>query len=61
MSAIKGAPSKLGEVLLDNQRYFVEGGQGNVESKRGCPKQCIYCADPEKFLAKKYCIIDDRF
>jgi len=32
--------------LIDNRRYFVEGGMGGVESKRGCPKGCIYCADP---------------
>ncbi|HNT33612.1 MAG TPA: radical SAM protein, partial [bacterium] len=23
-----------------------EGGQANVESKRGCPCGCVYCADP---------------
>jgi radical SAM superfamily enzyme YgiQ (UPF0313 family) len=32
--------------LVNNQRYFVEGGMGGVESKRGCSKGCIYCADP---------------
>ena len=32
--------------MVDNCRYFVEGGMGGVESKRGCPKGCIYCADP---------------
>jgi radical SAM superfamily enzyme YgiQ (UPF0313 family) len=32
--------------LVDNRRYFVEGGMGGVESRRGCPKGCIYCADP---------------
>lgn len=31
---------------LDNARYFREGGQGNVETKRGCPSKCLYCADP---------------
>lgn len=31
---------------IDNARYFREGGQGNVETKRGCPSKCIYCADP---------------
>ena len=31
---------------IDNHRYFVEGGMGNVETKRGCDKGCIYCADP---------------
>ena len=32
--------------LVNNRRYFVKGGMGGVESKRGCPKGCIYCADP---------------
>jgi radical SAM superfamily enzyme YgiQ (UPF0313 family) len=31
---------------VDNGRYFAEGGIGNLESKRGCEKNCIYCADP---------------
>ncbi|MFA5375805.1 MAG: radical SAM protein [Dehalococcoidia bacterium] len=31
---------------VDNERYYVEGGMGGVETKRGCPKKCIYCADP---------------
>jgi len=38
-----GAPERN---LVNNHRYFVEGGMGGVESKRGCPKGCIYCADP---------------
>lgn len=32
--------------LVDNRRYFSEGGMGNLETKRGCPKNCLYCADP---------------
>ena len=32
--------------FVDNRRYFNEGGQGNIETKRGCNKRCIYCADP---------------
>lgn len=42
----------LDEVILpnrdfvDNQRYFKEGGQGSIETKRGCNQKCIYCADP---------------
>ncbi len=32
--------------LVDNRRYFREGGQGGFETKRGCPMQCCYCADP---------------
>jgi radical SAM superfamily enzyme YgiQ (UPF0313 family) len=31
---------------LDNRRYFREGGQIGIETKRGCPGRCIYCADP---------------
>lgn len=31
---------------VDNLRYFKEGGMGAVETKRGCPENCIYCADP---------------
>ena len=31
---------------VDNKRYYMEGGMGGVETKRGCPKKCIYCADP---------------
>ena len=32
--------------VVDNTRYFREGGMGSVETKRGCEQQCIYCADP---------------
>jgi len=32
--------------FVDNRRYFIEGGQGGVETKRGCGMDCIYCADP---------------
>lgn len=31
---------------LDNRRYFTEGGQAGIETKRGCDRKCIYCADP---------------
>jgi len=31
---------------VDNRRYFAEGGQGGIETKRGCAGRCIYCADP---------------
>ena len=31
---------------VDNAAYFRLGGQGGVETKRGCPRPCIYCADP---------------
>jgi len=32
--------------VVDNERYYREGGMGGIETKRGCPKRCIYCADP---------------
>ena len=32
--------------LVDNKRYFAEGGMGAIETKRGCNRKCIYCADP---------------
>ncbi len=32
--------------LVDNPRYFREGGQAGVETKRGCDRACTYCADP---------------
>jgi radical SAM superfamily enzyme YgiQ (UPF0313 family) len=30
---------------VDNRRYFRHGGQAGFETKRGCPGQCVYCAD----------------
>jgi radical SAM superfamily enzyme YgiQ (UPF0313 family) len=32
--------------LVDNARYFREGGQAGFETKRGCNMNCVYCADP---------------
>jgi len=32
--------------FIDNRRYFAAGGQAGFETKRGCPMQCVYCADP---------------
>ena len=31
---------------IDNLRYLEEGGQCGLETKRGCNRNCIYCADP---------------
>ncbi|UCF00191.1 MAG: radical SAM protein [Planctomycetota bacterium] len=31
---------------IDNQTYFQKGGQCGLETKRGCNRKCIYCADP---------------
>lgn len=32
--------------FVDNRAYVDRGGQGSIETKRGCSKSCIYCADP---------------
>jgi radical SAM superfamily enzyme YgiQ (UPF0313 family) len=31
---------------IDNLSYFQQGGQCGLETKRGCNRTCIYCADP---------------
>lgn len=31
---------------FDLERYFRLGGQGSIETQRGCNRNCIYCADP---------------
>jgi radical SAM superfamily enzyme YgiQ (UPF0313 family) len=31
---------------IDNAAHFRLGGMGGIETKRGCPMGCIYCADP---------------
>lgn len=32
--------------LVNNERYFLRGGQAAVETKRGCNRRCIYCVEP---------------
>jgi len=32
--------------FVDNRAYFERGGQGSIETKRGCGRNCVYCADP---------------
>jgi radical SAM superfamily enzyme YgiQ (UPF0313 family) len=32
--------------FIDNRAYFGRGGQCGLETKRGCNRNCIYCADP---------------
>jgi radical SAM superfamily enzyme YgiQ (UPF0313 family) len=32
--------------FIDNRSYFENGGQCGLETKRGCNRRCIYCADP---------------
>jgi tryptophan 2-C-methyltransferase len=43
-------PSKISVApvrdLADNAAYFRLGGQIGVETKRGCGRCCLYCADP---------------
>ena len=31
--------------FIDNRAYFERGGQCGLETKRGCNRHCIYCAD----------------
>jgi radical SAM superfamily enzyme YgiQ (UPF0313 family) len=35
-----------GRDAIDNATYFRRGGQLGVETRRGCDRQCAYCADP---------------
>ncbi len=35
-----------GRGFADHSRYFAEGGQAGIETKRGCPQTCIYCIEP---------------
>ena len=41
-------PISLGTArdFIDNRSYFERGGQCGIETKRGCNRKCIYCADP---------------
>ncbi len=32
--------------FVDNVRYFLEGGQAGLETKRGCGMPCVYCIEP---------------
>src|SRR5512145_3020575 len=42
---LAGLPA-MSRGFADNRRYFREGGQAGIETKRGCPCPCTYCADP---------------
>ncbi|MFC1781434.1 B12-binding domain-containing radical SAM protein [Planctomycetota bacterium] len=33
--------------FVDNPAYFKRGGQCGLETKRGCNRNCLYCADPQ--------------
>ncbi len=39
----KNAPVRR---FFDHPRYFREGGQAGIETKRGCGQRCIYCVEP---------------
>lgn len=43
--SINGKPG-LRRDSVDIQVYFRRGGQVGLETKRGCDRRCIYCADP---------------
>lgn len=32
--------------LIDHRRYVESGGRANIQTKRGCPFNCIYCTYP---------------
>jgi radical SAM superfamily enzyme YgiQ (UPF0313 family) len=44
-SALNDLPAMTRD-LIDNRRYFREGGQAGIETKRGCSGQCTYCPEP---------------
>jgi len=41
---LEGLPP-MSRSWVDNPRYFRQGGQAGFETKRGCPGECVYCAD----------------
>ncbi len=43
LSGISGGRSRA---YINNNLYFRLGGQGSIETKRGCNMSCKYCADP---------------
>jgi radical SAM superfamily enzyme YgiQ (UPF0313 family) len=44
-ASVEGLPVQKRDAV-DNPRYLAEGGMGSIETKRGCDRACIYCADP---------------
>ncbi len=40
------APLPRRRRFVDHPRYFAEGGQAGIETKRGCANRCIYCVEP---------------
>ncbi len=50
--------------FIENRRYFEEGGQSGIETKRGCNQNCIYCVDPLSKgkiirLREPQCVVDE--
>ncbi|MBI5971013.1 MAG: cobalamin B12-binding domain-containing protein [Deltaproteobacteria bacterium] len=56
-----GSPARR---LLDNERYFRDGGMANVQTKRGCPFNCIYCTYPyldgNRIRCREACAVVDE-
>jgi tryptophan 2-C-methyltransferase len=50
---------------VDNRHYLRRGGQIGIETKRGCPRKCVYCADPIAKGARVRCrppeLVADEF
>ena len=50
--------------FVDNRAYFKQGGQCGLETKRGCNRRCIYCADPlakgTKLRLREACEVADE-
>jgi radical SAM superfamily enzyme YgiQ (UPF0313 family) len=52
LAVVKPEPMDLNQMpapkrrFVDNVRYFSEGGQAGIETKRGCDMPCVYCVDP---------------
>lgn len=43
---IHDEPSKPNRNLIDNRRYVRFGGMSNIQTKRGCAYNCIFCVNP---------------
>jgi radical SAM superfamily enzyme YgiQ (UPF0313 family) len=50
--------------VVNNPAYFQQGGQCGLETKRGCNRKCIYCADPlskgAKLRLREACEVADE-
>lgn len=43
---VRVRPPSIARDVVDNATYFRLGGQVGLETKRGCPRACPFCADP---------------